>query len=142
MYLTCVIDWYSRYVVGWRLASDMGAAGVCECVSRAFDEHGEPAIVNSDQGSVFSSAEYEALLAGRHVLQSMDGKTRWVDNVIVERWFRSLKSECLRTSEYGTPAEFRALVARYVDQYNNVRPHQSLDYDTPSEWYHSGLMAA
>ena len=142
MYLTCVIDWYSRYVVGWRLASDMGAAGVCECVSRAFDEHGEPAIVNSDQGSVFSSAEYEGLLASRHVLQSMDGKARWVDNVIVERWFRSLKSECVRISEYGTPAELRRLVAAYVEQYNNARPHQSLGYDTPAEWYYSGLMAA
>ena len=142
MYLTCVIDWCSRYVVGWRLASDMGAAGVCECVSRAFDEHGEPAIVNSDQGSVFSSAEYEGLLASRHVLQSMDGKARWVDNVIVGRWFRSLKSECVRISEYETPAELRRLVAAYVEQYNNARPHQSLGYETPGEWYHSGLMAA
>ena len=142
MYLTCVIDWYSRYVVGWRLASDMGAAGVCECVSRAFDEHGEPAIVNSDQGSVFSSAEYEGLLASRHVLQSMDGKSRWVDNVIVERWFRSLKTECVRISEYETPAELRRLISAYVEQYNNARPHQSLGYDTPAEWYYSGLMAA
>ena len=142
MYLTCVIDWYSRLVVAWRLASDMGAAGVCECVSRAFDEHGEPAIVNSDQGSVFSSAEYEGLLASRHVLQSMDGKARWVDNVIVERWFRSLKSECLRANEYETPAELRRLVSGYVEQYNNARRHQSLGYETPGEWYHSGLMAA
>ena len=142
MYLTCVIDWYSRYVVGWRLASDMGAAGVCECVSRAFDEHGEPAIVNSDQGSVFSSAEYEGLLASRHVLQSMDGKSRWVDNVIVERWFRSLKTECVRISEYETPAELRRLVAGCVEQCNNARRHQSIGYETPSECYHSGMMAA
>ena len=142
MYLTCVIDWCSRHVVGWRLASDMGTTGVCECVPRAFDEHGEPAIVNSDQGSVFSSAEYEALLAGRHVLQSMGGKARWVDNVIVERWFRSLKSECLRAGEYETPAELRRLIADYVEQHNNARRHQSLGYETPSEWYHSGPMAA
>ena len=142
MYLTCVIDWFSRYVVGWRLASDMGAAGVCECVSRAFGEHGEPAILNSDQGSVFSSAEYEGLLAERRVLQSMDGKARWVDNVIVERWFRSLKSECLRLGEYETPAELGRLIRDYVDQYNNARGHQSLGYETPAEWCHSGLMAA
>lgn len=142
MYLTCIIDWYSRYVVGWRLASDMGAAGVCECARRAFDEHGEPSIMNSDQGSVFSSAEYEGLLAGRCVRQSMDGKARWVDNVIVERWFRSLKSECLRVDEYETPAELMKLISGYVDQYNSTRPHQSLGYDTPDEWYHSGLMAA
>ncbi len=142
MYLTCVIDWYSRCVVGWRLASDMGAAGVRECVSRVFDEHGGPAIVNSDQGSVFSSAEYEALLAVNRMLQSMDGKARWVGNVIVERWFRSLKSECLRAAECETPAELRRLVAGYVEQHNNARRHQSLGYETPSEWYHSGLMAA
>ena len=133
MYLTCVIDWYSRYVVGWRLASDMGAAGVCECARLAFADHGEPAIMNSDQGSVFNSAEYEGLLAGRHVLQSMDGKTRWVDNVIVERRPRSLKSECLRLGEYETPAELRRPIRDYVDRYNNARRHQSLGYEMPAQ---------
>ena len=142
MYLTCVIDWFSRYVVGWRLADDMGAAGVCACVEEAFAAHGTPAILNSDQGSVFNSAAYEGLLAGNGVRQSMDGKARWVDNVIVERWFRSLKSECLRAGEYETPAELRRLIADYVEQYNNARRHQSLGYETPSEWYHSGPMAA
>lgn len=77
-----------------------------------------------------------------HMLQSMDGRARWVDNVIVERWFRSLKSECVRVCEYETPAELRRLVADYVEQYNAARPHQSLGYDTPSEWYYSGLAAA
>lgn len=96
MYLTCVIDWYSRLVVAWRLADDMGAAGVCACVKAAFAEYGTPSILNSDQGSVFSSAAYEGLFASNHVLQSMDGKARWADNMIVERWFRSLKSECVR----------------------------------------------
>lgn len=134
MYLTCVIDWCSRLVVAWRLADDMGAAGVCACVEAAFAEHGTPSILNS--------AAYEGLLASNHVLQGMDGKARWVDNVIVERWFRSLKSECVRVGEYETPAVLRRLVAGYVEQYNGARPHQSLDYDTPSEWYYSGLMAA
>ncbi len=142
MYLACVIDWYGRCVVAWRLADDMGAAGVCACVSEAFASHGAPSILNSDQGSVFNSAAYEGLLAESRVLQSMDGKARWVDNVIVERWFRSLKSECLRISEYGTPAELRRLIAGYVEQYNNDRLHQSLGYETPAEWYCSGLMAA
>lgn len=142
MYLTCVIDWFSRYVVGWRLADDMAAPGVAACMRDAFDEHGEPAIVNSDQGSVFNSAQYEGLLKGRHVMQSMDGKARWVDNVVIERWFRSLKSEWLRANEYSTPLELRRLVAQYVDQYNSTRPHESLGYETPESWYHSGLMAA
>lgn len=142
MYLTCIIDWYSRYVVGWRLSSDMGAAGVCECARAAFADHGEPSIMNSDQGSVLGSAEYEGLLASRCVRQSMDGKARRVDNVIVERWFRSLKSECPRIDEYGTPAELMRLISDYVDQCNSARPHQSLGYDTLDEWHHSGLMAA
>ena len=142
MYLTCVIDWYSRLVVAWRLADDMGAAGVFACVEAAFAEHGTPSTLNSDQGPVFSSAAYEGLLASNHVLQSMAGRARWVDNAIVERWFRSLKSECVRICEYGTPAELRRLVAGCVEQYNGTRPHQSLGYDTPSEWYYSGLAAA
>ena len=142
MYLTCVIDWYSRLVVAWRLADDMGAAGVCACVKEAFAAHGTPSILNSDQGSVFNSAAHEGLLASSRVRQSMDGKARWVDNVIVERWFRSLKTECVRISERETPAELQRLIAAYVEQYNNARPHQSLGYDTPAEWYYSGLMAA
>ena len=107
-----------------------------------FAEHGAPSILNSDQGSPSNSAAYEGLLASNHVLQSMDGKARWADNVIVERWFRSLKSECVRICEDGTPAELRRLVAGYIEQYNGARPHQSLGYDTPSEWYYSGPMAA
>ena len=86
---------------------------------------------NSDQGSVFTSSQYESLLEGRHVLQRMDGNARWVDNVIVERWFRSLKTECLRISEYETPAQLRQLIAGYVERYNDTRPHQSFDYDMP-----------
>ncbi len=142
MCLTCVIDRFSRYVVGWRLADGMAAPGVAACMRGASDEHGEPAIVDSDQGSVFSSAQYEGLLKGRRVMQSMDGKARWVNNVIVERWFGSPKSEWLRTDEYPTPLELRRLVARYVDQCNSARPHESLGYETPESWCHSGLMAA
>lgn len=78
----------------------------------------------------------------KHVLQSMDGRARRVDNVIVERWFRSLKSECVRICEYETPAELRRRGAGYVEQYNAARPHQSLGHDTPSEWYYSGLASA
>ncbi|WP_130811212.1 integrase core domain-containing protein [Olsenella sp. Marseille-P4559] len=72
----------------------------------------------------------------------MDGKARWVDNVIVERWLRSLKNSRVRINEYGTPAELSRLIAGYVEQYNDERLHQSLVYETPSEWHHSGLIAA
>ena len=141
MYLIAIIDWFSRYIVGWKLVDDMGAANVVDCMRRAFDEHGEPAIANSDQGSVFTSNEYEKLLESRHVMQSMDGKARWVDNVVVERWFRSLKCERVKINEYSTPRELRKLISDYVNQYNNRRLHESLDYETPASWYYSGIAA-
>lgn len=72
----------------------------------------------------------------------MDGKARWVDNVIVERWFRALKCECVKISEYSTPRELRKLIGDYVNQYNNRRLHESLDYETPASWYYSGIAAS
>ena len=114
----------------------------CACVGSAFEENGVPSILNSDQGSVFNSAAYEGPLASEHVRQSMDGRARWAGNAIVERWFRSLKTECLRISEYSTPAELRRIIQRYVDQHDNARRHQSLGYEMPGSWYHSGLAAA
>lgn len=80
--------------------------------------------------------------ASSHMLQNMDGKARWVDNVIAKRWFRSLKSECARAGEHAMPAELRRLVAGYVEQHSGARPHQSLSHGTSSEWYYSGLVAS
>ena len=84
MRLVAVTGWFSRYIVGWRLLDDMGAAGVVACMRDAIEAHGAPAIANSDQGSVYNSAAYEQLLRDNCIMQSMDGKARWVDNVIVE----------------------------------------------------------
>ena len=84
MYLTAVIDWYSRYVVAWRLSDTMRACEVVACSRQAYREHGTPSIQNSDQGSVFSSEEYVSLLRAHGIRQSMDGRRRWADNVIVE----------------------------------------------------------
>ena len=88
------------------------------------------------------SAQYEELLADRQVLQGMDGKARWVGNVIAKRWFRSRKAECLHISKYSTPAELGRLIGDYVDQHDNARRHQSLGCETPAQWYCSGMMAA
>ena len=142
MYLTAVIDWYSRYVVAWRLSDTMRAREVVACSLDAYRAHGTPAIQNSDQGSVFSSAEYVSMLASRGIRQSMDGRRRWADNVVVERWFRTLKSECLRNEEYETPAQLRAIIGRFVERYNNERVHQGLGYETPADWYLGGLAEA
>ena len=142
MYLTAVIDWYSRYIVGWRLSDTMRACEVCACARSAFSAHGTPACMNSDQGSIFGSDDYVSLLEGKGIRQSMDGKARWRDNVLIERWFRTLKSECLRNSEYGTPRELEAIISKFVDYYNNERIHQSLDYDVPADWYADGFPKA
>ena len=139
MYLSIVIDWFSRYIVGWRLHDTLEATECVKCMEEAFDDHGIPAYANSDQGATYSANEYIALLADRGVAQSMDGKGRWVDNVICERAFRSIKQECVYINEYSTPNELRSLIGTYIDDYNNKRLHSSLDYETPAEWYFSGI---
>ena len=131
MYLTAVIDWYSRKIVGWELSDTLGTAPVIEAVQRAIETHGTPAILNSDQGSQFTSDDYTAFLKQHNIRQSMDGKARWVDNVIIERWFRSLKTEYVYINEYDSPRALRAGIRQYVEDYNGLRPHQSHGYDTP-----------
>ena len=103
MYLTAIIDWYSRYIVGWALSDTLETAPVLDAVRGAIDKYGIPAIINSDQGSQFTSDDYIRLLTENNIRQSMDGKARWVDNVIIERWFRSLKCENIYITEYGSP---------------------------------------
>lgn len=142
MYLTAVIDWYSRYIVAWRLSDTMRAEEVVACAKSAFEAHGTPSIMNSDQGSVFGSKSYVTLLEEVHVAQSMDGRARWADNVLMERWFRTLKSEFLRLQEYDTPAQLERLIGEYVAYYNDRRIHDSLGYDRPRDWYYSGIAEA
>ena len=142
MYLTAIIDWFSRYIVSWRLSDTMRAQEAAACAEQAFRDHGTPSVMNSDQGSVFGSEEYVSLPASRGISQSMDGRARWRDNVLMERWFRTLKSECLRQTEYSTPQELRDTIAEFVEFYNSRRIHQSLGYDTPEEWYMSGIAEA
>ena len=142
MYLTAVIDWHARYVVAWRLSDTMRAREAVACSLAAYAYHGTPAVQNSDQGSVFSSAEYVSMLRERGIRQSMDGTRRWADNVIVERWSGTLESECLGNSEYETPAQLRAIIARFVERHDNGRVHQALGYETPSDWYFSSVAEA
>ena len=142
MYLTAVIDWFSRYIVGWKLSDTMRACEVVGCVREAFDAHGTPGVLNSDQGSVFGSDGYVSLLASRFVPQSMDGRARWVDNVRIERWCRTLRSEGLRSGEYSTPTELEREIGNFVRYYNERRMHQSLGYETPASWYCGGFCEA
>ena len=136
MYLTAIIDWYSRYIIGWELSDTLETAPVLKAINDAVARYGKPAIINSDQGTQFTSEEYIKNLQEKEIRQSMDGKARWVDNVIIERWFRSLKCDRIYINEYEAPRELRAGIAEYVIEYNTIRPHQSLEYATPEELYY------
>ena len=137
MYLTAIIDWYSRFIVGWALSDTLETAPVLDAVRGAIERHGIPAIINSDQGSQFTSHEYIELLKSMNIRQSMDGKARWVDNVIIERWFRSLKTENIYITEYISPKALRKGIAEYVQEYNYDRPHDSLNNMRPYQVYGS-----
>ena len=135
MYMTAVIDWYSRYIVGWTLSDTLDTAPVLEAVATAVQKYGRPDILNSDQGSQFTSAEYCNYLKINCIKQSMDGKARWVDNVIIERWFRSFKTEYIYINELETPKKLRAGISYYIAEYNYDRPHQSHGYKVPYQVY-------
>jgi putative transposase len=141
MYLTAIIDWYSRKIVGWRLSDTLETAPVLKTVREAVERNGVPAIINSDQGGQFTSDDYKSLLKSLHIRQSMDGKSRWADNIMIERWFRSLKTEKIYIEEYATERELRACIDSFIDQYNNVRPHESLDNATPASVYAASFAA-
>jgi putative transposase len=135
MYLTAIIDWYSRFIVGWVLSDTLETAPVLEALQEAIERYGVPAIINSDQGSQFTSAEYTEYLKSLGIRQSMDGKARWVDNVIIERWFRSLKQEEIYINEYKNPRDLRIGIREYVKTYNCERPHDSLNNERPATVY-------
>jgi putative transposase len=132
LYLVAIIDWYSRYVVSWELSDTLEEEFVLKAVRRAL-ALGQPDILNSDQGSHFTSPQYTELVLGAGVKVSMDGRGRALDNVFTERLWRSLKYECVYINEFESPKEARRLIAEYFEFYNNVRLHQALDYRTPAE---------
>jgi putative transposase len=142
MYLTAVIDWYSRFIVGWVLSETLEAAPVVDCVKEAVEKYGIPGIINSDQGAQFTSDEYILMLSELKIRQSMDGKARWIDNVIIERWFRSLKCDYIYINDYDTPKDLKIGISSYVHEYNYERPHQSLAYDYPANMYKYSVFKA
>lgn len=135
MYLSAIIDWHSRYLVGWELSDTLDTAPVLKAVKEAIGRYGKPGIINSDQGCQFTSDEYTSYLKEEGIRQSMDGKGRWVDNVVIERWFRSLKTECIYPYEYLSPRELRAGIRGYIEEYNTQRPHQTHNYLTPYQTF-------
>lgn len=132
MYLVAIIDWYSRYVLSWKLSNTMDKEFCLEALLEAL-RLGNPDIFNSDQGSQFTSDDFTGVLLARDIQISMDGKGRALDNIFVERLWRSVKYEDIYLKNYEAPREARTGLVGYFYFYNNERPHQSLNYQTPSE---------
>ena len=134
MYLFLIIDWYSRKVIDYELSSTLEKGFVLHCLKRAFSRC-KPEIMNSDQGSHFTNSDYLELLEKAGVKVSMDGKGRATDNSRTERFFRSLKYECIYINEFENPRALRQGIAHYVQFYNEERPHQSLGGARPIQFY-------
>jgi len=138
-YLTVIMDWASRRVLAWRLSNTLDASFCAEALEEAIRKYGKPEIFNTDQGSQFTSDAFTDLLISNGVSISMDGRGRWVDNVFVERLWRSVKYEDIYLKAYGSIAEAKEGLAAYFEFYNSRRRHQGLDDRTPDEVYFTTL---
>jgi putative transposase len=131
VYLVAVMDWFSRYVLSWRLSLTLELDFCVEALKCAL-RRGRPEIFNSDQGSQFTSEKFTVELAQREIAISMDGRGRCMDNIFIERLWRSLKYEEVYLKDYESVTEARAGIERYFRFYNQERLHQSLQYQTPA----------
>lgn len=135
IYLVAVMDWYSRRVLSWRLSTTMDTDFCVDALQEAIDRYGCPEIFNTDQGAQFTSEEFTSVLKGHDIAISMDGKGRWVDNVFVERLWRSVKYEEVYLKAYDSVAEAKQSLGEYFEFYNTERRHQSLGGITPDTLY-------
>jgi len=135
VYLVAIMDWYSRKVLSWRLSTTMDTEPCVAALEEALARYGSPEIFNTDQGAVFTSEDFTGVLKQAGVDISMDGKGRWMDNVFVERLWRSVKYEEVYLKAYDSVAEARAGIGTYFEFYNSERRHQSLNRQTPDQLY-------
>jgi len=133
-YLTAIIDWHSRYVVSWELSNTLDIDFCLRALERAY-ETATPEILNSDQGSHFTSPKFTGISKSKGVKISMDGRGRCLDNIFVERLWRTVKQENVYINQYASMTEAKIGLTRFFDDYNNYRPHQSLNNLTPAEVY-------
>ena len=136
-YLIAVIDWYSRHILSYRVSTTLDVSFCVAALEEALAKYPAPEIFNTDQGSQFTSADFTEILLARGIKISMDSKGRAKDNIIIERFFRSLKHEDIYLNEYLSIPELKIGVARYMYKYNHERLHEALDYRTPAEIYFS-----
>lgn len=135
VYLVAIIDWYSRKVLSWRLSNSMEASFCVDCLQSAINDYGKPEIFNSDQGSQFTSVEFTGVLIENGITISMDGRGRALDNIFVERLWRTVKYEDVYLRHYSNMSELLMGLTEYFHFYNHERHHQALDYATPDQVY-------
>ncbi len=139
LYLTAIIDWHSRCIVGWELDDTLDTRACMEACGKAFLT-AKPVILNSDQGCQFTSSLYKEFLRENNVRQSMDGKSRWADNIVIERWFRTFKYDEVYLTEWHNIKEARDAIAAYVFKYNFERCHSSIGNVPPASVYYPALL--
>jgi putative transposase len=137
MYLTAIIDLYSRFVVGWSLSNNMTSDWCKKMLDQAVEKYGKPAILNSDQGSQYTAELFRTAVAGHQIKQSMDGKGRCIDNVFIERLWWSVKYEDAYIYEYENGQQLYEGMQAYFEKYNNQRRHSSIGDEKPSNLYFS-----
>ncbi len=139
VYLVAIVDWYSRKVLSWRLSNSMDTDFCIEALEEALSIYGRPEIFNTDQGSQFTSDAFTGALKDAGIKISMDGKGRWIDNVFVERLWRSVKYEEVYLKAYETVAAARDGIGTYLQFYNSERRHYGLGRETPDQVYNSDV---
>jgi len=135
VYLVAIIDWYSRKVLSWRVSNTMDSGFCVDCLEQALQLYGTPEIFNTDQGSQFTSDAFTGVLKKHTIAISMDGRGRALDNIFVERLWRSVKHEEVYLKGYASMTDLLVGLAEYFVFYNGERTHQSLDYSTPDKVY-------
>ena len=139
LYLVAIMDWHSRKVLSWRLSNTMDDYFCVEALNEALQCYGKPEIFNTDQGAQFTSVDFTDILKEHDIAISMDGKGRWMDNVFIERLWRSLKYEDVYLKAYGSVAHAKESINSWFNLYNKERRHQSLQKRTPDTVYFHGL---
>jgi len=139
VYLVAIIDWYSRKVLAWRLSNTMDAGFCVDCLEEAIKWYGAPSIFNSDQGSQFTSEAFTGVLRGNGITISMDGRGRALDNIFVERLWRTVKYEEVYLKQHSSMPDLLMGLTQYFQFYNQERWHQALDYKTPDEVYKTAM---
>lgn len=137
VYLVAIIDWYSRYILSWRVSISLEHEFCVEALEEALEKYGKPEIFNTDQGVQFTSENFTKVLIANKIKISMDGKGRALDNIFIERFWRSLKQEKIYRITLATVKEAKENIGDYMHFYNDKRMHQSLDYKKPKDVYFS-----